>query len=150
MTSPSRISIVSLREITASTVRTICELTVHPHQIRFVAPNALSIAEAHFSDHAWFRAIYADDTPVGFAMLELAPGTPAYLWRFMIDGRYQSLGFGRRALDQLIAHVRTLGATTLETSVVQSDGGPQPFYSRAGFTLTGAIEEGEAVMRLVL
>ena len=48
---------VSLREITADTVATICKLsdTLVESQKRMVAPNALSIAQAHFSQHAWFR-----------------------------------------------------------------------------------------------
>jgi diamine N-acetyltransferase len=147
--SPDRDSVVSLREITAETVRAICRLVVKPEQAGLVTPNALSIAEAHFSPHAWFRAIHADDEPVGFVMLELAPGQPVFLWRFMIDARHQALGFGRRALALVIDHARTaLGATTIETTVVLADGGPRPFYERAGFVLTGAFEDGEAVMRL--
>jgi diamine N-acetyltransferase len=150
MGEPSRDSAVSLREINAATVRAICALEVAPDQRRFVAPNAWSIAEAHFSAHAWFRAVYADDAPVGFAMLEVAPGKPVYLWRFMIDARYQRFGFGRRALALVLDHARTaLGAPFVETSVVEGDGGPKPFYERAGFAATGAYEEGEAVLRLV-
>jgi diamine N-acetyltransferase len=34
-----------------------------------VAPNAQSIAQAHFEKMAWFQAIYANDTPVVFIML---------------------------------------------------------------------------------
>ncbi len=143
---------VSLREVTAETVRTICKLSVREDQQQFVAPNAVSIAEAHFSEHAWFRAVYANDTPVGFIMLEDQPEKPEYyLWRFMIDASYQRMGFGRQALELFIAHVRTRpGATELETSVVQAPGGPQPFYESFGFALTGTYEHGEAVMRLAL
>ena len=50
---------VSLREVTAETVRTVCDLSVAPDQRRFVATNAQSIAEAYFSREAWFRAVYA-------------------------------------------------------------------------------------------
>jgi diamine N-acetyltransferase len=51
----------------------------------------------------------------------------------------------------LIDHVRTLpNATAFLTSVVQGDGGPQAFYERLGFRLTGEIDDGEAVMRLAL
>ena len=143
---------VTLREVTADTVRTICRLDVHEDQRQFVAPNAVSIAQAYFSEHAWFRAIYAGDTPVGFLMLEDRPEKPEYyLWRFMIDARYQGMGFGRKALELLIEHVRTRpGATELLTSVHQAEGGPQGFYESMGFTLTGEYEEGEAVMRLHL
>ena len=147
---PSKESQITLREIDSHTVRTVCELCVREDQRLFVTPNAISIAQAHFSDHAWFRAVYADTTPVGFIMLSDRPEQPEYfLWRFMIDGRYQRLGFGRRALQLLIDHVRARpDATELLTSVVQSQGGPQVFYEGLGFELTGEYEDGEAVMRL--
>jgi diamine N-acetyltransferase len=149
---PSRSSVVTLREITEDTVREVCDLSVQEEQRRFVAPNAVSIAQAHFSDHAWFRAIYADETIVGFLMLEDKPQKPEYyLWRFMIDARWQNMGFGRRAIGLLIDHVRTRPhAVELLTSVLQADGGPQGFYETLGFGLTGEYEEGEAMMRLSL
>jgi diamine N-acetyltransferase len=152
MSDPTKDSVVALREVNEDTVRTICNLSVTEDQRRFVAPNAVSIAQAHFSKHAWFRAIYAGETPVGFLMLEDQPKKPEYyLWRMMVDARYQRLGFGRRAMHLLIERVRTRPrATELLTSVVQEDGGPQAFYERLGFALTGEYEEGEAMMRLPL
>ncbi|MBD3235975.1 MAG: GNAT family N-acetyltransferase [Candidatus Eisenbacteria bacterium] len=150
--SPSPDVGIELREIDAQTVRSICDLAVRQDQRRFVAPNAVSIAQAHFSPHAWFRAIYAGAEPVGFVMLEEQPEKPEYyLWRFMIDARYQNRGDGRRALELVVARVRTLpGATELLTSVHQAPGSPQPFYEKLGFRLTGEYEEGEALMRLPL
>ena len=59
----------SLREVSAKTVRDICHLSIAPGQERFVAPNSVSIAEAYFCEKAWFRAIYAEETPVGLLML---------------------------------------------------------------------------------
>ena len=50
-------AVVELREITFETVRAICRLEVASSQAGFVAPNAVSIAEAHFAPTAWFRAI---------------------------------------------------------------------------------------------
>jgi diamine N-acetyltransferase len=58
---------VSLVEITGETVRAIIDRKVDEAQSHFRAPNAVSIAQAYFErDKAWFRAIYADETPVGF------------------------------------------------------------------------------------
>lgn len=147
---PGPSSTVTLRDIDADTVRDICRLAVAPDQERFVAPNAVSLAQAHFSEDAWFRAIYADDTPVGFVMLEDRPSEPLYfLWRYMIDARYQRMGFGRRAMHLVLEHVRGRpGATCLITSVVPEAGGPQPFYESLGFRLTGDFDDGEAVLRL--
>jgi diamine N-acetyltransferase len=144
---------LSLREITKETVRGIVQLKVSPGQERFVAANGMSIAEAHFSPEvAWFRAVYAGEIPVGFVMLEDDAATQQYfLWRFMIDARFQGMGFGRRALELVIAHVRTRpGAVRLETSCVPGEGSPCPFYEQMGFVFTGVEEDGERVMRLEL
>ncbi|MGD1922532.1 MAG: GNAT family N-acetyltransferase [Pleurocapsa sp.] len=148
----SNLSEVTLREITSDSVHTICHLSVSDEQQKFVAPNAFSIAQAYFSESAWFRAIYADTTPIGFVMLEDKPEEAEYyLWRFMIDARYQDMGFGRRALLLIIDRVKTRpNATELLTSVVQGSGSPQGFYEKLGFKLTGEYEEEEAIMRLIL
>ncbi len=141
---------VSLREITKETVRAITRLKVSPAQERFVASNAVSIAEAYFSpDTAWFRAIYADDTPVGFLMLDDNAAEGKYFfWRFMIDARYQRKGIGQKALEMLFEHVKTRpGGTILSTSCVPGEGSPGPFYEMMGFVYTGDEDDGELVMR---
>ncbi len=147
----TKFSKMQLREISSETVRLICDLSVREDQKIFVASNAISISQAHFSKHAWFRAIYADDIPVGFLMLEDQPEKPEYyLWRFMIDQKYQRVGLGAKALKLLIQHVKNRpNATELITSVLQDEGGPQGFYEKQGFMLTGEYEEGEAILRLV-
>jgi diamine N-acetyltransferase len=143
---------VTLREVTGETVRAICALAVAPAQEGFVAANAVSIAEAYFEPKAWFRAIYADDAPVGFVMLYDDPDTPEYfLWRLMIDGHHQGCGYGRRALDLLVDYVRTRpGASELRSSYVPGDGGPGEFYRRYGFEETGELNHGQRVIRLAL
>lgn len=55
-------AIVELREVSKDDVRAICRLTVAPEQMSFVAPNAISFAEALFEPKAWYRGIYAPDT----------------------------------------------------------------------------------------
>ncbi len=154
----SRSAVVSLREITADTVRTICALRVAPAQERLVAPNAISIAQAHFEPAAWFRAIYADESAVGFAMLfdstqAVSPEHPdtCHLWRFMIAEQYQRHGYGGAALAQLIDHARGLpGTKKFSLSFVPDGAGPRDFYARFGFRETGEIDEGEVVMELAL
>jgi diamine N-acetyltransferase len=143
---------VTLREITAETVRTICALEVAPEQRGFVARNAESIAQAHFEPKAWFRGVYAGETPVGFVMLYDDPGAEEYfLWRFMIAGEHQGKGYGREALDLVVEHVRSRpGAKELRSSYVPGDGSPGPFYLRYGFVETGEVDEGERVIRLDL
>ncbi len=143
---------VELREVTGETVRAICRLQVAPDQRLFVAPNAVSFAEALFEPKAWYRAILADDRPVGFVMLYEDPGVArSYLWRLMIDARYQGLGFGRRAVALVVDHVRSRpDATALLVSWVPGSGSPERFYLDLGFEPTGEIDAGEVVASLTL
>ena len=145
---------VSLCQVTEQTVVQICKLsdTLSDQQQKMVAPNGQSIAQAHFSDKAWFRAIYADDVPVGFIMLYDDPHKPEYfLWRLMVSGSQQGKGYGRKAIAMLVDYVQTRpGAKELLTSCVPLEGGPEEFYRKLGFEPTGVVDHGEVVMRLPL
>ena len=147
-------AMVSLREVTGETVRDICRLsnTLTPPQNHMVAPNSVSIAEAHFEPHAWFRAIYADETPVGFIMLYDGPEEPIYfLWRLMIAAPHQGRGFGRRAVELLTDRVRTRpGATELIVSCGEGDGSPEGFYQKLGFKRNGKMYGDEVGLALTL
>ncbi len=106
----------------------------------------------------WYRAVYADETPVGFLMLSdnIPPERteylgPYFLWRLLIDARSQGRGYGTAALDLAVASVRTRpNAEHLLTSYVAGPGGPGPFYERYGFVPTGEIDDGEPVLTLAL
>ena len=147
---------VSLRKVTRETLRTICKLDAGDGATK-VAPNAVSIAEASFYDEAWFRAIYDDETPVGFVMLydptlaEKPEEPDFFLWRLMIDKAHQGRGLGRAAVKMLIDHVRTRpGAKKLLVSHMNRADALGRFYGSLGFVYTGAEEEGEKVMALEL
>jgi diamine N-acetyltransferase len=70
----------------------------------------------------------------------------------MIAREHQGRGYGRRALERLVEHVRGRpGAVRLGTScVLASEGGPELFYRRFGFEATEEILHGERVLRLPL
>jgi diamine N-acetyltransferase len=144
-------AVVELREVTAETVRAVTNLRVASDQEGYVAPNAVSIAQAHFEPKAWFRAVAAGDELVGFALVYRDPGAGEfYLWRFMIDARHQGRGYGRRAMQLLIEEARRDGVEQLLLSVVPGDGSARDFYARLGFEETGKVHEGEIEMRLPL
>ncbi len=146
---------VRLDPITADNVRPVFDLAVAPDQTRFVASNALSLAEA-LADYsiAWPRAIVADDEVVGFLMLEIDQeernGRPFWLWRLMVDAAHQRRGYGRRALDLACDEVRRRGGAEFFTSWVPGDAGPAGFYLTYGFVPTGEIDDDEIVARLML
>jgi diamine N-acetyltransferase len=150
--------LVTLREITEDTVVSIVKLSVAESQMHFVAPNAVSLAQALFSKEAWYRAIYRGEEPVGFVMLydeslrTPPPEAPNVgVWRFMVDARHQGRGIGRQALAQVLDHVRGKGVfTSLELSYVPGPNCPEPFYLSMGFRHTGRMDGDEVVLELAL
>ena len=151
---------VTLREITSANRAEVESLAVTPAQESFVAGVSRSLAEAADTPGAcpWYRAIFAGDSPVGFVMISdnIPPGRPEYLgpyflWRLLIDQRWQRRGYGRAALDLVVDYVRSRpGAQTLFTSHVPGEGSPLGFYLQYGFTLTGDIFDDEPVLALPL
>lgn len=143
---------VTLREVTKETVHQIMDLEVAENQSHLVAPNSMSIAEAYFQPKAWFRAIYADDEPVGFIMLYDDPDKPMYyLWRMMLAEGQQRKGYGRQAMDLLVEYVRGRpNATEIIVGSIPGEGSPQPFYEGYGFVDTGEVKGGETQLKLEL
>lgn len=144
--------VVELREITAETVRAVCRLQVAPQQRRFVAENAVSLAEALFEPRAWYRAVTADGVLVGFVMLFHDDAAAYYsLWRLMIADGFQGLGFGRAAVDLVVDHVRSLpNASELMVGYVPGEEGPERFYATLGFEPTGEGDGHDVLARLRL
>lgn len=145
---------VSLREVTVDTVNQVIQLsdTLTEEQQKLVASNAVSIAQAHFLPKAWPRAIFANETPVGFLMLHDDSDLGEYfLWRLMIALPHQRKGFGRRAIELLVDYVKTRpNAVYLCASYVPLDKGLDIFYEKLGFASTGDVGHGERAIRLVL
>ncbi|MFE9628024.1 GNAT family N-acetyltransferase [Streptomyces sp. NPDC006527] len=146
---------VHLREITDDNRDAVRALHVRKRQKQFVASVSKSLKEAAKKPEAnpWYRAVYRGDEPVGFVMLSWKPPAGLYegrhfLWRLLVDKRYQGRGIGREALTQVVALVRADGATELLTSYWPGDGEPWPFYQKFGFEPTGEIDDGEIVLRL--
>lgn len=150
--------LVTLREITAETVVPVIKLAVTEDQKRFVATNAVSLAQALFAPEAWYRAIFHGEDLVGFIMLadeslrSAPPEKPGVgVWRLMIDARHQGRGYGRAALRLAIAHAGAKGLfEKLELSYVPGPGCPEPFYLALGFRHTGRRDGDEVVLELPL
>ena len=126
---------INLREITSKNLKSIIDLNVKQDQKDYVALNSVSIAQGHYSKSAWFKGIFYDDRPVGFVMLDLIEEeNKCFLWRFMIDRKYQGKGFGKIALTQVIDFVRLLNLYTyIATSYVPAENSAGGFYKNFGF-----------------
>jgi diamine N-acetyltransferase len=151
---------VTLREITDENRGAVEALSVSHDQTTYVAGVAESLVEAAAYPDAepWYRAVYADDEPVGFVMISDGITVsnpdylgPYYLWRILVDQRFQGRGYGARALDLVVEHVRTRpDARVLLTSHVVGPESPRGFYLRYGFTPTDRVHDGEPVLEYAL
>ena len=152
--------VVTLREITDANRADVVAIAVAPGQEQFVDNVADSLAEADETPDAcpWYRAIYADEMPVGFIMITdgIPDGHPKYewpyyLWRLIIGADDQRRGYGSAALDLVVAYVRSRPrATELVTSAVPGEGSPITFYERYGFKATDQLLDAEHVYKLRL
>jgi RimJ/RimL family protein N-acetyltransferase len=161
---PTSFAALRLVELDEHLARTYGALQVHPHQTRFVTSVLGSYRDALFPETVdgarvvpWMRGVEVTDHsgashPAGFVMLaEVTDAHPEpYLWRLLVDRRWQRAGVGRAVLDRLVALAREQGCSSLLTSWVEGPGGPRRFYERLGFVPTGRIIDGETEARLPL
>jgi diamine N-acetyltransferase len=151
---------ISLRPVDQSNYQACIELTVDRSQEGFVASNVQSLADAYvWREAAEPYAVYADDEVVGFALLyPLVEDEGVYplpadaevqglvLVRLMVDARFQGRGYGRDALDEVVALTRERGLDRLRLSVVPENEQALEFYRRNAFVETGEVEGREIVM----
>jgi diamine N-acetyltransferase len=149
--------VLSLRPLSESNREAVEALRVSPSQEQFVSsvPDSLLEAAEHPDARAMYWAVHSDDTPVGFVMIADEVGRaeyiPQYLWKLLIDERYQRQGFGTATLDLIVEYFRGRpGVEALNTSAGQGDGSPIGFYERYGFERTGEVRDGEVMLRLAL
>src|SRR5215217_9023553 len=148
---------VSLCAVTDENRAAVEALRVAPGQEQFVSSVAESLLEAAAEPDGrpLYWAIYADEAPVGFVMIADEVDDPAYiphyLWKLLIDERYQRQGFGTATLDLIVEYFRGRpGVELLNTSAGQGEGSPITFYERYGFERTGEIRFDEVFLQLKL
>ncbi|ALG09112.1 GNAT family N-acetyltransferase [Kibdelosporangium phytohabitans] len=140
-----------LELVTPANVRAACDLTVLPEQEAVVAPVVVSLAEAYASrDTAWPRLVYDEDQLVGFIMAAFDPGNQIAafrhgIWRLNIAAGHQGKGYGRFAVDAVIAEAQCRGADRISVLWVPHEHGPAEFYLRMGFQPTGESIGGQIV-----
>jgi RimJ/RimL family protein N-acetyltransferase len=134
-------------------------LVTHHSQQRFVRPVVRSLAQMAFPlfvrgapFHVEAFGVEGDGQPVGFVQLADRSAThdEPYVWRLLIDRRFQRRGAGRRVLQLVADRTRAAGHRTLLVSWGEGPGSPGPLYRAFGFVPTGEISDGETVARLAL
>lgn len=100
---------VTLRDITGDNYFQVLDLKISPEQeaAKFVAPVVRSLADAWYYREegiTYPKAIYAKEDLVGFIMYDLDPESQqVFIWRFLIDQRYQGKGYGRQTIETVLA-----------------------------------------------
>jgi len=162
---------VELRKITITddNMKECIKLDVAPEQRGFLVSNSYSLGQAYdynlrnneTGGQAVTYAIYANDTMVGFIMYGYFPdgddyeeNAPCYyLWRFMIDEKYQGKGYGKQAMIKIIEEVKRLPcgkAKYFFTTYEPNNEFASRFYSTLGFVETGEEVDDETVAKLKL
>lgn len=145
---------VELRDVTIDNWRACVRLKVAPEQEKFVASNAVSLAQSKFEPESVPLAAYDGDTMVGFIMYHPEDYGMAKLWfieRLMVGKDYQGKGYGRAIMEALLSRLRPVaGYNAVLISFIPENTAAQNLYASLGFVDTGEIEEGEVVYRLPL
>lgn len=149
-----------LEKVTPDNVEAACGLRIRPDQEGLVAPVARSLAEAYAQPEiAWPRLVYDGEHLVGFVMaffdVRFNPDDPddrlrSGLWRLNIAADHQGRGYGRFAVESVCEEIRRRGQSRVTVTWVPGEHGPERFYQRLGFRLTGEASGDEVVGELDL
>lgn len=148
---------ICLKDITIENYFDVLNLEVHPNQRNFIASNSISLAETYVYDkNGNFiapLAVYDKEVLVGFVMIaydrKIGISKGNYLlFRFMIDKRFQGLGYFKPTMDAVIDFVRKEPAgkaTSLWLSYEPENIQARSCYLHYGFKETGQVIENEIV-----
>ncbi|MBR4081882.1 MAG: GNAT family N-acetyltransferase [Clostridia bacterium] len=145
---------IHFRAINEDNFDTVINMTP-PEGEPFVSSNAYSLAQAWLYRHAGdvhVCAVYDDDVPVGFMMLD-ADDDPRglILWRIVIARDHRGRGCGTAAVRELIRLARESGRyDSILLGCTPGNDDAEHIYRKLGFVPTGRMEYGEAEFRLVL
>ena len=141
---------ITLDEITVENFDEVIALTVAPEQTEFVCSNVESIAQSKVMPECVPLAVCADGKPVGFAMYCLDRDDGEWwIYRLMVDRRFQGQGYGRAALAALLPRMDSAGGKEkIFLGVHRADAAAVALYESLGFRFDGRIFGAEHIMVL--
>ena len=139
---------IHLEKITEKNFIDAFGLKLAAGQERFVSHPIRSLAQAYvYREQCQPFGIYDEEVMVGYVMVIYDYDIPEYdLWHMMIDVSKQGRGYGRAALDQVLAYIRTkpFGASDRVTLTCNRENSRAlRLYKSRGFVPTGAKDEEE-------
>jgi len=140
-----------LEELSATTIVAANSLTLRPGQEQFVAPPSYAIADAYIDPHtSWPRVVLDGDTVVGFIRGNFDADNPlpefrSCIWRINVAAAEQGAGVGKFAVWALAEEARSRGFHELTVLWEPGDDGPEDFFLKIGFQITGETQYGERI-----
>ena len=146
---------IHLEKITEKNFIDAFGLKLDAGQERFVSHPIRSLAQAYvYREQCQPFGIYDEEVMVGYVMVIYDYDIPEYdLWHMMIDVSKQGRGYGRAALDQVLAYIRTkpFGASDRVTLTCNRENSRAlRLYKSRGFVPTGAEDEEETELSRTL
>ncbi|MCA1033080.1 MULTISPECIES: N-acetyltransferase [Bacillus] len=141
---------VSLKEIDRHNFFDVIDLKVAEEQKSFVATNLFSLAQAKAFPECNCLAIYHEEKLVGFTMYCIDFDDKEYwIYRLMIDAKYQSQGYGKAAMEKLIELIKEdKDHQVIYLSFEPENDRAKEMYEKLGFEADGRVIDGEIVYRL--
>jgi len=146
---------IHLRKITEDNFIDAFHLKLGEGQEKFVSHPIRSLAQAYvYRDQCQPFGIYHGDEMVGYVMVIYDYDIPEYdIWHMMIDVSHQGKGYGRSALEQVIAYIKTkpFGSSDRVTLTCNRDNPVAiKLYLEMGFSATGVEDEDEIELSMTL
>lgn len=155
---------VELNKVTSDNVKDCIRLEVAEEQKHFVAANAVSLAQAYVAlvneDCIPMPFVICHDSiMVGFIMLSYNKAKDRvskgkyYIWRLMIDKRFQKNTYGRQAMERALELIRSFPygeAEEVTLSYEPDNHVARRLYASMGFLERDGLDDGEQVAYLML
>ncbi|KQL48506.1 GCN5 family acetyltransferase [Brevibacillus choshinensis] len=152
---------ITLKRITSENWREAIGLSVTVEQQEFVAavtpPAAIALAKAYIRPDGKMvepYGVYHLQEMVGFFNLHYTPDSHEDYWLFhlFIDKRFQRMGLGSTAIQELIKHMREFhpACHRLRLTVHPENDAGKKFYKKLGFTDDHILTHGEPTFSISL
>lgn len=138
---------IKFESITKENFEAVINMEVNDAQSGFMENNLYSIAECAFEKSFIAKAIYNDETPIGFMLYYFVKDNPDYVFlhRLMIDKSEQGKGYGRTALEAAMDLFKEEFASIACVELMHYPDNKigEALYDRLGFEPTGEHRESE-------
>jgi diamine N-acetyltransferase len=140
-----------LEELSAKTIVAANNLTLRRGQEQFVTPPSYAIADSFINPAtSWPRVVLDGDRVVGFIRGNFDPDAEqeefrSCIWRVTVSADHQGTGVGTFAVHALAEEAKSRGFAHLTALWEPGDDGPEQFFLRVGFVITGQTQYGENI-----